>query len=251
VVGYRSDGRGFLLSEGLPVGARGENHYSREMMALGRAWLRRRGFRIPDDAVSSGPSLPACSALPATATDTGPAVWALACGATYGEAKSWPAEQVAGFLDLAVRAGGARVVLLGDPAASGLAAALAARVSLPWRQELPGPAGVVDLTGRTDLAQAVAVLKAARLFVGNDSGLMHLAAALQVPTVGIFGSSNPDWTGPRGRWTIAVAAEGFACRPCYRRRCNQPTFCLETVTARQVFEAGQNLLGRVVREVSS
>ena len=111
------------------------------------------------------------------------------------------------------------------------AAAMRKLSQVPWRSELPGGAAIVDLVGTTDLGVAVGVLKAARVFVGNDSGLMHVAAALGLVTVGIFGSSNPDWTSPRGRLTGTVVADGFECRPCYRRRCNQAEFCLDQVTA--------------------
>ena len=100
----------------------------------------------------------------------------------------------------------------------------------------------MDLTGRTDLVEAVAVLKSSSAFIGNDSGLMHLAAALGKPTVGIFGSSNPDWTAPVGPRTRAIIPHGFACRPCYLKKCNQPVFCLETVEAGAVLTAVEEMI---------
>jgi heptosyltransferase-2 len=169
-------------------------------------------------------------------------VIALAPGTTYGEAKTWPVDRVAGFLALAAR--DHRVVLVGDAQARSFTAELAAVSEPEW-----GPAGaagarVIDLCGDTDLAGAVGVLKASRGFVGNDSGLMHLAGALGVPTVGIFGSSNPAWTAPGGSWTATVAADGYACRPCYRRSCNQPRFCLRDVHPAEVFEVLTDLMDR-------
>ena len=71
---------------------------------------------------------------------------------------------------------------------------------------------------------------------------MHLAAALGVATVGIFGSSNPDWTAPLGPRTAFITAAGFDCRPCYRKTCNQPEFCLDRIGAEDVYELAQTLL---------
>jgi heptosyltransferase-2 len=117
------------------------------------------------------------------------------------------------------------------------------RFAAVWSEDPQDRGALLDLTGRTDLARAVAVLKASAAFIGNDSGLMHLAAALGRPTIGVFGSSNPDWTAPRGPKTRAVVPEGFSCRPCYRKTCNQPEFCLDTVTGEHVFAAVSELVG--------
>jgi len=241
-VGYRSDGRGFLLTLGLPRAPRGERHHADELAELGRALAAATGLR-PGPRPAARVILPGCVSIPARTT-AGPAVWIFAPGATYGEAKVWPLRHAAGFVERAVRDAGRRVVVLGDAQAGQAAADLARESGVPHRHELAGEAGIVDLAGRTDLAEAVAVLKTAEAFVGNDSGLMHLAAALGVPTVGVFGSSNPDWTAPRGPWTTTVAAEGFPCRPCYRRRCDQPVFCLDEVPASQVLTALNGLLER-------
>jgi heptosyltransferase-2 len=239
-VGRRSDGRGFLLNRGLPVLPRGERHHADELADLGRELLAAVGADAAPEPAAARP-LPGCAATPARTT-AGPGLWVFAPDATYGEAKVWPSRHAAAFLRAAVLDEGRRVALLGDAAATAAAVRLAAAAGLPRRTDLAGEAGLVDLTGRTDVAEAVAVLKAAEGFVGSDSGLMHLAAALEVPTVGVFGSSNPDWTGPRGPWTAVVAAEGFPCRPCYLRRCDQPVFCLEEVPATRVLAALKGLL---------
>lgn len=105
-------------------------------------------------------------------------------------------------------------------------------------------ADVIDLTGQTSLTDAVDWLGRSQLYVGNDSGLMHVAAAMGTPTIGLFGSSSPEWTRPAGPRVAVIAAEGFPCRPCYRRTCNQPVFCLGTVDASRVLAAARDLLGR-------
>lgn len=234
-VGYRTDGRGILLTRGVTAAARGTFHYAQEMMELGNAWLESLGV-VQERGVVSFPvsSLPGCISFPATDLGGDRPVWAIAPGTTYGEAKTWPAARLGELLELAVNDAGVRVVLLGDASASDFTARLRENFTGSWGEEIPSDAAVVDLTGKTDLSSVVGILKSSAAFVGNDSGLMHLAAALDIPVVGVFGSSNPDWTAPLGQKTRAVIAEGFDCRPCYRKDCNQSVFCLETVTAEKV-----------------
>jgi heptosyltransferase-2 len=216
------------------------------MLDLGGAFLRTGPFEgaLPD------PAFPACDAILPALVPAGPPVIALAPGTTYGEAKTWPLDRAAEFLCEALAGNRNRVVLLGDAQARPLAEALAGKVGMATESTLEKGGALTDLTGRTDLTRVAAVLKSCRGFVGNDSGLMHLAAALGVPTVGIFGSSNPDWTAPRGKRTVAVAAEGYPCRPCYRRNCNQPRFCLEDIGGGRVMEVLTDLMGREVEEAA-
>lgn len=243
-VGYRADGRALFLNRGVTPRRRGSIHYSREMVHLGSVWLESLGLSPDNLQDEQGAcSLPGCESLrPANLGAAGP-VWAVAPGTTYGEAKTWPVARLAEFIQLAAKQAGARFVFLGDAAARGFTASLKEQVPGDWSEDAQGDASLIDLTGKTGLTAAVEVLKAARVFVGNDSGLMHLAAALGVPTIGVFGSSNPDWTAPLGPQTRAVFPEGFPCRPCYRKTCNQDTFCLETVAAGTVLAAVLDLVG--------
>lgn len=240
-VGQATDRRGALLTVAVPVDPRGAVHYSEEMLAVVEAWARAAGLAAPAaTAVTAArprlPALPACAREP---TDprlaAGPPTWALATGATYGDAKSWPAAEAAGFVDRAVAQAGACLLLLGDAGARPLADAVRAASRAPWRGEPAGGAGAVDLVGRTSLPEVVGLLRGCHLFLGNDSGLMHLAAALGVATLGLFGSTDPAWTGPRGPRAEAIVASGFACAPCFRRRCPQPRFCLAALDAATVF----------------
>jgi heptosyltransferase-2 len=246
--GRRSDGRGFLLTDRVTLPPRGTLHYCEEVLRIGRAWLDGLAHDPADAAwdrqiTQLQPTLPGCDGVPPDPdAGQGPPLWILAPGATYGAAKTWPVQQAADFVTGAVTQMRVRVALLGDTSGRDLAARLRQGTGDFWRDELPGDAGAVDLVGRTDLSRVVALLKAAAIFVGSDSGLMHLAAALGTPTLGLFGSTNPVWTGPRGRRTAVLAASGFDCQPCYRRRCNQRTFCLATLTGEQVLTAAQRLL---------
>lgn len=242
-VGYRGDGRGWLLGRPLaPVEPRGARHHVEELVALADEALGCLGL-VPAPVPVTRPGLPHLLERPPLDPGDGPPVWVLAPGATYGSAKAWPPQRVAEFLHLAVLERGVRVAVVGDLAGRAITEAIREQTrSLPWRSTWDGEAGVVDLVGETSLLDLVAVLRAARAFVGNDSGVMHLAAALDVPTVGVFGSSSVAWTAPRGRRARALAATGFACQPCFRPTCDQPRFCLDTIDGASALAALDELL---------
>ncbi len=258
-IGHRGDGRSLLLTSALPRAPRGTRHYALEMLDLGAALA---GIARWERAALPAPE-PAEARLQAMASAMTPSaerpLWALGPGTTFGPAKNWPAAPMAAFVSAAVATEGARVLLLGDAGAAPIIDEL--RLALPalrWTRGMDGgesalQADVIDLSGCTTLPEAVAWLGRCRAYVGNDSGLMHVAAALGIPTVGLFGSSNPDWTRPSGAFVEVVAADGFACRPCYRRTCNHPVFCLGAVEGERVLQAVQRLLAAAAgrREGSS
>ena len=234
-VGYASDGRAPLLTLAPPVPRpRGVAHHADELLGLGVHLARALDLELRPRPRAE-PRLPALDDVAAHVVGAGPPVWILAPGATYGTAKAWPAPRVAEFLDLAVAEHGVRVAVVGDADSRDLVATVReSRPGLAWRGELPGPPAVIDLAGRTDLRALVSLLRAAEAFLGNDSGVMHVAAALGVPTLGLFGSSSVAWTAPRGPRARALAATGFPCQPCFRRTCNQRVFCLDTLAPAEV-----------------
>lgn len=117
--------------------------------------------------------------------------------------KVWPAERfVAAAQTLTASDGvlaGARIAVLGGPGEAERAAAAPVLAALP---------GAVDLVGSLSLPEVAAVLRRAALFLGNDSGLMHLSAAAGAPTLGLFGQSDPREYGPAGPRAVAVQADG-------------------------------------------
>jgi heptosyltransferase-2 len=144
------------------------------------------------------------------------------------ESRRWPVENFAVLAGLLLAAG-RRVVLVGSGADAGLAARITA--------EQPA---VVDLSDRTTLAEAAAVLKRSRWVVCNDSGLMHLAAAVGARVVALFGPTHPGEKKPLAEGSVAVwKGEGMACAPCYHDgifpRCSHVS-CLKKITPREIFE---------------
>jgi heptosyltransferase-2 len=153
---------------------------------------------------------------------------AVAPGAAYGPAKKWPTERFASIARHWTEMG-RRVVVVGM--AEDLEAGRGIRMAAG---EL-----VLNLCGRTSMRQLLGVLARAACVVANDSGAMHLAAALGTPGVAVFGSTNAAATGPLGAPWI-VLSDPPSCAPCFRRACPLETdryACLRSVTVPQVAEA--------------
>ena len=101
---------------------------------------------------------------------------------------------------------------------------------------------LIDLTGKTGLFELAAVLSLLRVLVSGDSGPLHIAAALGIPVVGLYGPDHPRFTGPyTGRGV--VIQKGLSCSPCYKRpSCAAPYPCMEAISAGEVLEAVKNFL---------
>ena len=98
-----------------------------------------------------------------------------------------------------------------------------------------------NLIGKTTLAELITTLSACRLLVTNDTGTMHLAAYLGVPTVSIFGSTEPALTGPLGTGH-RVLRHHVGCSPCFLRNCPLDFRCMKSVEAGEVVEAVLRML---------
>lgn len=144
-------------------------------------------------------------------------------GAEYGPAKRWPA---AYFGDLArhLSETGHDVWVVGGSADSSLGETIRAQAG----------EHCFNLCGRTDLGEAVDVISTARLVVSNDSGLMHVAAALDRPLLALFGSSSPGFTPPLSPRARVIRLE-LPCSPCFQRECPLGHFrCMKDLTPQHV-----------------
>ncbi len=164
-------------------------------------------------------------------------VLALCPGAEFGEAKRWPAGHYAKVADARLRQGW-QVWLFGSQKdASG------GEEIREW--VTPGlDDDVYNLAGRTSLAEAIDLLSCASAVISNDSGLMHVAAALDRPLVAVYGSTSPGFTPPLAS-QVEVVRLGLECSPCFDRTCRFGHYdCLRLLQPSQVQEA----LGRLVAD---
>ncbi len=158
---------------------------------------------------------------------------ALCPGAEYGPAKRWPPSYFA-ELARALTANGDAVWLVGSAKDAEIAQDIV-RLS---------DGACVNLCGRTTLDQAIELLASVRLAITNDSGLMHVAAAVGTPLIAIYGSSTPAFTPPMSPHAI-IAKLDIACSPCFERTCPLGHFnCMMQLKPEQVLadalRAGRN-----------
>lgn len=235
-VGYARDGRGALLTRAVAVPKRGEvpPHESYYYLEL----LRRAGWidRIPNlEAISlrlSPRSLERAEGILARAgARPGALRIAVAPGATYGSAKCWPAERFAALADRLIADLNVDVILFGTAAERGVTESIAAAM-----RRRP-----ITLAGETSIGDLPALLASCRLFIGNDSGAMHVAGAVGLPVVGIFGPTDPNGTAPvTPKFTLV--REPVFCSPCFLRRCPIDHRCMLRVTVDAVESAARSAI---------
>jgi heptosyltransferase-2 len=230
-LGYNTDGRGFLLSHRV---IRNDEVLKVHQVEYYLSILRAMGWK----AVSRDPSLyvdekylnDAWRIMDSNGIKRGDFLIGLSPGAIFGEAKRWPSKRFARIGDWAVERWGARVVVMGSEKEMDICRGLS-----DFMENRP-----VNLCGRTSLGEAMGVISRCRFFVTNDSGLMHMAAALSVPTVAVFGSTDPVATGPRGPNTRIVKHD-IKCAPCLKATCPGDFRCMLSIEPEEVWDAMEAL----------
>ena len=155
--------------------------------------------------------------------------------------KRWPAESFAAVADRLYEEGMGPVVLIGGPDDRADAQAV---------QALTKKSSLRDVTGLTPLGLLPALLQSASLLLTNDSGPMHVAAAVGTPVTALFGPTSPTRTGPYGR-NHRVLARQLPCSPCFNRRCTNPVEreCLVSIAPSEVLTAArEQIAGRLAHQ---
>lgn len=153
----------------------------------------------------------------------------VAPGASYGPAKRWAPESYAGVLTELSKHYGAVPIIFGG----GEDAEVCKRVSEGVRVKH------LNLAGSVSLRQSMSLLENLKVFITNDSGPMHISAALGVPTVAIFGSTDPTLTGPLGEYT-KVITKNAECSPCFDRACRFKHYkCLTSIEPQEVYASAE------------
>lgn len=152
-------------------------------------------------------------------------------GAAFGPAKRWPAERWAQLADRLISESGVTALIFGSPSEIPLAEQIQA-----YMKER-----AVLLAGRTDLQSLEALIASVDLFITNDSGPMHLAAALDVPQIALFGSTDDVATGPFSQ-RARVIHKHVECSPCLRRTCPIDLRCFTRISVDEVAAAAREML---------
>jgi heptosyltransferase-2 len=153
-------------------------------------------------------------------------------GAEYGTSKRWPASHFAALAQsiLATKPT-ASVVLLGSSSDRVIGDTIVSTSDSQGR--------IFNWCGATSLDEAIAIISLCSKVVSNDSGLMHIAAALHVPQVAVFGSSDPSHTPPNSAKATVIALH-LPCSPCHQRECPLGHLnCLNQISPKRVFAALQ------------
>lgn len=238
-IGYNRDGRGLLLTKMVEVPKRGEIPAHEKFYYL--ELLRRIGWidtlpAIPEIALR----VPDASKRRAEETlrelGVRPDVLRIAvgAGASYGSAKCWSPERFAGGLNLLLERTNADVVLFGTAGEAAVSAAIAQNLK----------ARAIELTGKTSMAELPALMSQCHLFLGNDSGAMHVAGAVGLPVVAVFGPTDPEGTAPVTPRCVIVQQKPY-CSPCFLRRCPTDHRCMTAVSPGMVAEAARIQLAEV------
>ena len=161
-------------------------------------------------------------------------VLALCPGAEFGESKRWPSEHYAKVAEARIRQGW-QVWLFGSKKDHPVGEDIRQRLIPGLREE------AVNLSGETSLAEAIDLMSCSDAVVSNDSGLMHVAAALDRPLVAVYGSTSPGFTPPLAQ-KVEVVRLGLDCSPCFERTCRFGHYnCLRLLEPQRVDEALQRL----------
>ncbi len=171
--------------------------------------------------------------------DHAAAVVSIHPGAAWNaESKSWPLENYVELAGRITKRWNAKIVILGSPTEHRLAGVFGERL---------GHLSVVNLVGKTDIPQMASLISASSLFIGNDSGPMHIALCLGIPTVALFGPTSPGQIIPSGA-ACKVITRNLPCSPCYlhhpssRPDCRDAR-CLREITVDEVMVEVEKILG--------
>ncbi len=234
--GYNSDGRGPLLTHSVrrtkAIRRVHQIDYYVEMVrALGCAAAERDVCLQPDAAYAdTATKLLAAFGI---SKEAGRPLIGIAPGAAYGPAKKWFPERFAAVADRLIDDGGGQGILFGSDSDRASTEAVAKSARHP----------LIDVAGKTNLQEAIALMSRCDLFLSNDSGLMHVAGALGIPTIAIFGSTNPAATSPVGARSVVVH-HPVACGPCLKPVCPTDFQCMELIGVEEVYQAARKLLSQ-------
>jgi heptosyltransferase II len=238
-IGYARDGRSFLLTKPIPVPRTGEIPLHEKFYYL--ELLRRAGWidALPNESfitlnVSGTGCRRAEEFLAQSGVRPNSLRIAIGAGASYGSAKCWPPSRFAQLANRLQSENDADVILFGTAAEAGVTRAISSELHRP----------PIDLTEKTSIADLLALLSRCHIFIGNDSGAMHVAAGVGLAVVAVFGPTDPHGTAPVTPRCTIVQQKPY-CSPCFLRHCPTDHRCMRAVTPEMVEAAAKPWLSAV------
>ncbi|HTA76878.1 MAG TPA: lipopolysaccharide heptosyltransferase II [bacterium] len=236
-IGWGGEGREFLLTHVAPAPDPRQKHLVWEYLELIRAGL---GRPIPLKTVQLAFPLNAkikteANQLLKSLKVTSKSMIALGPGATYGPAKHWPLVYWKQLILKMLESGQETLLVVGGSEEKEYLTEL-------WRGLPEKHTGrLVSLVGKTTPGVLAGVLNECKVLVTNDTGPMHVAAAVGIPAVAIFGSTSPTWTRPFGEGHTVIY-KAVECSPCFQKTCPIGYICLNRISVSEVFEATKKKL---------
>jgi lipopolysaccharide heptosyltransferase II len=230
-IGYARDGRSLLLTQAVAVPKPGEipDHEVYYYLEL----VRRAGWidslpQVDDIRLAIAPAAIATARerLEEAGARKGKLRIAFGPGAAYGSAKCWPPERFAELGDRLIADCDADVILFGTVSERETTERIAARM-----RHSP-----VNFSGQTSIGDLPSLFAACSIFIGNDSGAMHVAAAAGLPVVAVFGPTDAEGTAPLTRNRVLVS-RNVSCAPCFLRHCPIDHRCMERIEVDAVYAA--------------
>lgn len=231
-VGYKADGRGFLLTHALrrrpePI------HQIQEYLHLCRYLGKAEVTEAPQVRISPSDQRWAGDFIRSIGLFPDCLLVGFCPGAAYGPAKMWLGGRLIELARRLAEAYSARFLILGGKNDLEPCSTVADGI---------GP-NAIDLCGKTTIRELAALLGRCALVIANDSGPLHLAAAIGIPTIGIFGPTDPQRSAPPANCT--VISKSVQCSPCYKRECPTDLLCMTSVSVEEVYrEASATLASR-------
>lgn len=224
-LGYATDGRGLLLNPSIPVKTETlKKHHLEYYIDL----LKEAGMKAEKGPLvlrlSQNESEWAIDFLKKNGWKESAGLVGINPGAAYGPAKRWHPERFASVADRLMKEG-VMVIIFGGPGDKSVVEDIKRRmITMPV------------IASGTSVRQLASLIERCSLFLTNDTGPMHMAAALKVPVIALFGSTDPDATGPVGEGQRIIYKKAD-CSPCFLRECPKDFRCMKFITEKEVFEA--------------
>lgn len=230
--GYRIRGRGWMFTE--PVSLVNDwytQHQTDYYLGLSRDLEKAEPERVSKIEVSSWAKEQARELLVAAGWRPGGAIIGIHATASYGPAKCWLPERFRQLIEELQEKYNCWIFICGANNEKNKVEEVL--VGIKDRKR------ILNLAGQTDISQLAGLQSLCRVFIANDSGPMHLAAAIGVPVVAVFGSTDSERTGPRGK--SVIVKKDISCSPCLKRECSIGLKCMQQIAVAEVMQAVEKM----------